>query len=81
MAINLPTPRAQPEEEVWFIAKSPRQTKPAEIISREIEDQLWSEKVMDTTTPTGLQNAAFFVVGRCFVFVEDKSIGDYSCYS
>ena len=35
-----------------------RQTKHAEAVSSD-EDQLW-EGVMNATTPTGLQNAAFF---------------------
>ena len=43
-----------------------RQTKHAEVISSEEEDQLWDKGVMDTKTPTGLQNAAFFVVGKIF---------------
>ena len=42
------------------------QTKHAEVISAEEEDQLWKESVMDIKTPTGLQNAAFFVVGKMF---------------
>ena len=43
-----------------------RQTKHAETISCSEEDKLWSEGVMDTKTPIGLQNAAFFVVGKMF---------------
>ena len=43
-----------------------RQTKHAEIVSKEDEDQLWREGTMGTTTPAGLQNAAFFVVGKMF---------------
>ena len=43
-----------------------RQTKHAEIVSKEDEDQLWREGTMGTTTPGGLQNAAFFVVGKMF---------------
>ena len=43
-----------------------RQTKHAETISSEEEDQLWRVGVMDTNTPTGLQNAAFFIVGKMF---------------
>ena len=41
-----------------------RQLKHAEIVTK--EDQLWREDVMNTTTPVGLQNAAFFVVGMVF---------------
>ena len=40
--------------------------KHAEVITKEEEDQLWREGVMNTTTPVGLQNAAFFVVGKMF---------------
>ena len=43
-----------------------RQTKHAETISSEEEDRLWRVDVMDTNTPTGLQNAAFFIVGKMF---------------
>ena len=39
-----------------------RQIKHAEVISSEEEDRLWEKGVMNTTTPTGLQNAAFFVM-------------------
>ena len=38
--------------------------KHAEVVTK--EDQLWREGVMNTTTPVGLQNAAFFVVGKMF---------------
>ena len=38
----------------------------SEVISVEEEDQLWKKGVMGTSTPTGLQNAAFFVVGKMF---------------
>ena len=40
--------------------------KHAEVVTKEEEDQLWREGVMNTTTPVGLQNAAFFVVGKMF---------------
>ena len=43
-----------------------RQTKHAEIVTSDKEDQLWKEGVMNTTTPTGLQNVAFFVIGKMF---------------
>ena len=43
-----------------------RQTKHAEVISVEEETQLWDSGVMDINTPTGLQNAAFFIVGKMF---------------
>ena len=43
-----------------------RQTNYAEILSSEEEDKLWNEGVMSTNTPIGLQNAAFFVVGKMF---------------
>ena len=43
-----------------------RQTKHAEVVSSEEEDQLWKEGIMDVKTPTGIQNAAFFVVGKMF---------------
>ena len=43
-----------------------RQTKHAETISSEEEDRLWREGVTDVDTPTSLQNAAFFVVGKMF---------------
>ena len=43
-----------------------RQTKHAEAISSEEKDHLWRQGVMDTMTPKGLQNAAFFVVGKMF---------------
>ena len=39
--------------------------KHAEIVTKE-EDQLCREGVMNTTTPVGLENAAFFVVGKMF---------------
>ena len=41
-------------------------TKHAEVVSSEEEDQLWKEGIMDVNTPTGLQNAAFFAVGKIF---------------
>ena len=43
-----------------------RQTKHAEVVTSDEEDQLWKEGVMNTTTPMGLQNAAFFIVGKMF---------------
>ena len=43
-----------------------RQIQQSEVISAEEEDQLWKKGVMGTSTPTGLQNAAFFVVGKMF---------------
>ena len=43
-----------------------RQTKRAEIVSSEEADRLWREGVLDTDTPTRLQNAAFFVMGKMF---------------
>ena len=43
-----------------------RQTNYIEILSSEEEDKLWNEGVMSTNTPIGLQNAAFFVVGKVF---------------
>ena len=42
-----------------------RQTKHAEVVTSDEEDQLW-KGVMNTTTLTGLQNAAFFIVGKMF---------------
>ena len=43
-----------------------RQTNSAEILTSEEEDKLWNEGVMNTSTPIGLQNTAFFVVGKMF---------------
>ena len=43
-----------------------RKTKHAEVVTSDEEDQLCNEGVMITVTPTGLQNAAFFVVGKLF---------------
>ena len=43
-----------------------RQTNHAEILTSEEEDKLWNEGVMSANTPIGLQNAAFFVVGKMF---------------
>ena len=59
-----------------------RQTKHAEIVSSEDEDQLWREGTMGTITPAGLQNAAFFLESvKCFVCVEVKSIVGCSCHN
>ena len=43
-----------------------RQTNSAEILTSEEKDKLWNEGVTNTSTPIGLQNAAFFVVGKVF---------------
>ena len=57
------------------------QTKYAQMISYSEEDKLWNKGVMDTKTPTGLLNPAFFVVGKMFVSVEVKSTEDYAYHS
>ena len=43
-----------------------RQVKHAEVLTKEDEDKLWEAGEMDIDTPTGLLNAAFFVVGKMF---------------
>ena len=40
--------------------------KHTEILTKEEEEKLWTSGVMDLTTPTALQIAAFFVVGKMF---------------
>ena len=57
-----------------------RQTKHAEVVTSD-EDQLWKEGIMNTTTPMGLQNAAFLLLARCFAFGEVRNTKDYSCHS
>ena len=43
-----------------------RQVKHAEVLTKEDENKLWEAGEMDIDTPTGLLNAAFFVVGKMF---------------
>ena len=40
--------------------------KHAEIITPEEEEQLWESGIMNSTTPKGLQNAVFHLVGKAF---------------
>ena len=37
--------------------------------------------MIDVDTPTGLQNAAFFVVGKTFCLQKVKNIEGCSCHS
>ncbi len=43
-----------------------RKVKHAETISLEEEDKIWRSGFMDLNTPKGLQNAAFYTVGKFF---------------
>ena len=43
-----------------------RHVKHAETISVDEENQLWDRGVLNTTTPRGLQNAVFYVIGKMF---------------
>ncbi len=43
-----------------------RKTKQAEILSAEDEKLLWNSGVLNTTTPRGLLNVTFYVVGKMF---------------
>ena len=41
-------------------------TKHAEVVTPEEEEQLWTSGVMNSTTPKGLQNTVFHLVGKAF---------------
>ena len=43
-----------------------RHTRHAETISSDEENQLWETGVLNTSTPKGLQNAVFYVIGKTF---------------
>ena len=43
-----------------------RHTRHAETISSDEENQLWETGVFNTSTPKGLQNAVFYVIGKTF---------------
>ena len=43
-----------------------RQTKQTEIFTVEEEERLWESGTLNTTTPRGLLNAAFYTVGKMF---------------
>ena len=43
-----------------------RQVQHSEIISAQEEDKLWSLGVLNTTTPRGLLNAVFYIIGKSF---------------
>ena len=43
-----------------------RQTKKAEVLSLDEENKLWESGTLNTTTPRGLLNAAFYTVGKMF---------------
>ena len=41
-----------------------QQTKMAEVLSRDDEKKLWESGTLNTTTPKGLLNTAFYIVGK-----------------
>jgi len=40
------------------------ETKPAKVISKHIEDELWKTGVLNSNIPTGLQNAVSYYLGK-----------------
>ena len=57
------------------------QVKLAEIITEADEDKVWTSGIIGVSSPSSLQNAAFYVLGKRLVCEEESSAGISRCHS